>query len=102
MAFKVIFSEQAENDLLRIIDYLYVQWGPDVSLKFHLKVASFIKTVAVMPTIGRKHIRKWEEFREYSVTKQNIIIYQIKNDEITILKIFDVRQHPAKKYKNIK
>ena len=100
---KALFTVLANTNIRQVIEYLHIHWGIGSSLKYYKKVLEFRKIVKGMPEIGRIYMKvKGKEIRQYPVTKQNMILYRIDDNRVTILKIFDVRQHPNKKLQGIK
>ncbi|MDR2843325.1 MAG: type II toxin-antitoxin system RelE/ParE family toxin [Candidatus Symbiothrix sp.] len=98
MQFDVIFSDQVEKDLIKIIDYLVDNWGTNSAAKFEKRAKQVFISISKMPCIGTKHINRKKVFRELPITKQNTLIYTIEGEKVFLAKIFDNRQHPDKKY----
>jgi plasmid stabilization system protein ParE len=98
MVYDIVLTPQTKQDYRRIIIYLIENWGMSSALKFRKKLRKKLKGIIYMPTIGTIHCVGEEIYRELPVTKQNTLIYSIGNWEVTILKIFDTRQHPDKRY----
>ncbi len=103
MVEKITTKPIAEDELNDILIYLSTNWGKKSVRKFLFNLRSFYKTLETQPQIGHLEFLNREfEIRSYPITKQILVIYEIRFQNIVILKIFDVRQHPDKKYKNIK
>jgi plasmid stabilization system protein ParE len=98
MVYKLIFTDRTKQDYYGILNYLVENWGTSSAQKFREKLRKRLKRISNMPTSGTIHFIDGKAYREMPVTKQNTLIYSIGNWEVTILKIFDTRQHPDKRY----
>ncbi|GHT39792.1 hypothetical protein FACS189437_04190 [Bacteroidia bacterium] len=98
MDFNLYLSDQYRIDYHRITDYLFITWGVKSVVKFEKIVQKILLRISQMPTIGTEVIVNERVLREISLTKQNKLIYEIKETQVILIKIFDTRQHPDKRY----
>ena len=95
MAYKVIFSKDVLNRLDAIVFYLEKNWSKAVAKKFLLRFYEKTDTIASNPALGRKSSR-YSSIRKILITKHNILYFEVFDDYIHLLQIFDTRQNPAK------
>ncbi|MDR0547614.1 MAG: type II toxin-antitoxin system RelE/ParE family toxin [Dysgonamonadaceae bacterium] len=91
-------TQKAQSDYQKIGRYLMGEWGIASVIKFRKKFNLKLKRIVGMPGIGTIHYEKGLLFREIPLTKQNTLVYRVKEDKIIIYAIFDNRQNPIKKY----
>ena len=96
MALKIFWTKRALNNFEYILEYLEEQFGDAISKAFAIRVHSFVDNLQYFPEIG--NIQNSEkQIRGFVIVKQVSIFYRINEDHITILNLFDNRQHPSKK-----
>lgn len=98
---KIVISPEAKEDLTNILSFLAENWGDQVIQEFLQKLNTFYYIVSVNPRLFG-YYNKSKNIRKYLVSRQNIIYYRIRNNEVQIITIFDTRQNPAKLRKKIK
>jgi len=91
---KIIWSEEAINNLRDIIDYLENNWTEREVKKFVYKLEKLIDTIKNQPFAFPAS--KKMGIRRVVLTRQATIYYEIFNDTIKIVTIFDSRQNPEK------
>jgi plasmid stabilization system protein ParE len=96
MALEIKWSKQADNSFDQIINYLYAEWGDRVVQAFVRKTYDFFDILAEFPEIGSLQIQD-KGIRGFSLIKQVIVFYKVKENSIVILDFFDTRQNPEKK-----
>lgn len=95
MAYKIVWSPNADADFDSIIEYLSERWSNDIAYQF---IQSFYKKLDLlesMPFIGIKSDR-YPTTRRLFITKHNSLIYRVIDDTIYLLSIIDNRQNPKK------
>ena len=92
---KVIISPQAKEDINNILFYLSQNWNQKSIDNFLKKLEIFYYLISINPRLFG-YFNKKQNIRKYAITKQNIIYYRNKKDEVQIITVFDVRQQPAK------
>ncbi len=92
--YKLIWSEEAKNNLSEIIDYLEERWTEKEISQFLKKLNHQLDLIRhnpkLFPKVNRKGVRK------SVLSKQVSIFYKSNRKEINILFIFDTRQNPGK------
>jgi plasmid stabilization system protein ParE len=95
MAAKIVWSENALEDLENLKLYLERNWPEQVLNLVMKKLVNKLAVLEIYPNIGRASI-KYPNRRRTLLTKHNLIIYSVKSNEILIEAIFDTRQDPDK------
>ena len=98
MALKIKWTKRATISFYRIIDYLIEEWGEFSAKKFISSVNRFLELLKSYPEIGELQLKE-KGIRGYVITRQNTVLYRIKDDTVILLNFFDNRKHPKKKYK---
>ncbi len=95
MAKEVIWSKRAILSFDRIIDYLKIKW---TEKKINALVFSTNKVIGQI-TSGTVQFRQSSKLNihEVLVTKHNLLIYHITDNQIQLLVFYDTRQHPKRK-----
>jgi plasmid stabilization system protein ParE len=96
MVLNVIWSPKSEKQLLEVSHYLENRYGELVAKKFILKVLNYIETLSKLPNIGTTHNEKLG-IKYLVITKQNTLVYQVRQNTLHILNIYDNRQNPKNK-----
>ena len=95
MAAKIVWTENALEDLNKLKSYLERNWPERVLTSVMDKLVNKLKVLQDFPYIGRASL-KFPNRRRTLLTKHNLIIYSVYDDEIVIEAIFDTRQDPLK------
>jgi plasmid stabilization system protein ParE len=95
MAFQIIWTENARNDLKKIIDYLLAEWSLDVAENFIEKLDQSLEMLTIAPYMGRSS-DKIGGVRQILITKHNKLYYQVIDEDIFLLDFFDTRQDDDK------
>jgi plasmid stabilization system protein ParE len=91
---QIVWSKQAENSYLAVIDYLMTEWSLDVAANFDYKVTKLLKRLeqfkfACPPSVRRPGRRKCV------ITPQTSLIYRvIKDDKVELVTFIDNRRKP--------
>ena len=93
--YKVIWSDEALQNLIKIIDYLDSQWTKKELSKFVEKLDKRITLISENPQIFPAS-RIQERIRKSVLTKQISIYYQINKNSVGIITLFDNRSNPNK------
>lgn len=91
MAKEIIWTDNAEEDLLSVIVYLKNEWSVKIAEQFLFKVHQKANLLSVQPYLGRKTGFN-SRFRKFLVTKHNTLIYTVHRNEIVIHRIKDTRR----------
>jgi plasmid stabilization system protein ParE len=95
MVFEIKWAVRAENDFKNIVEYLEKNWSEKTAREYADKVNKVTQIIQKMPYLYPRISRR-KNIRKCLVVKQNAMYFRIKKQTITILAIFDTRQHPAK------
>ena len=93
--YKIIWSDEALQNLLKIIEYLNYQWSKKEIHKFVKKLDNRINLISenslIFPTSQTK-----KNIRKSVLTKQISLFYQINKKTVEIITLFDNRSDPDK------
>ena len=94
MAKKIIWSRRSQNDRIEILGY----WNKRnkskaYSEKLNKLFKEAVKLIADHPEIGKPTDNKNVRIK---VVRDYLILYELKDEEITIFSIWDSRQDPEK------
>lgn len=95
MAYKIEWTREALADMQRIIEYLTQNWSYKIGEEFEHTVLLRLNRLAEQPSIGITSSNA-ANVRFIIVTKQNKLYYQVGEEAIIVLNVFDTRQHPSK------
>lgn len=94
---EIRWSEQAEITFFEVVEYLNQNWTQKEVDNFIDETYSVIELISKKPLLSRSS--GLENYREILITKHNLLMYRIREEEIVLLSFFDTRQHPRKKPK---
>lgn len=95
MTREIIWSPDAENDLVTILEYLELKWSSRITRRFINKIDDNIELILEDPRIFPL-INQDMQIRKSVITKQNTLFYREINNKIEIVRLFDTRQDPQK------
>ena len=99
MALKIKWTKRAQKSFDKIVEYLEDEWSINSAIKFVRLTNRFLETLENQPRLGKAEIAK-KDLRSFVLSRHTTVFYRIKDDEhLIILKFFDTRQHPNKKWK---
>lgn len=93
--YRLFWSDKAVADLENIINYLRKEWTQKEIQKFARKLDRRLNLILVNPRLFPKTGRR-KNIRRSVLTKHTVIYYEMKEKELTIVTLFDPRQHPKK------
>lgn len=91
--YKLIWSDEALNNLKGIIDYLENRWTKREIKKFAQLLDKQLKLIEGNPFIFAESIKS-NGLRKAVLSRQTTIYYRIIGYEIRIITLFDNRQNP--------
>lgn len=94
MALVILWTPEAENTYNNIIKYLEVEWSEKEVQNFIRESNNVLRQIAEFPNMFKASKKK--DIRIGLITKQNSLIYRVKNKEIQLLSFWDNRQDPDK------
>ncbi len=92
---EIIFSKNAEKNLLDLLEYLELKWSIKVRDEFISKLDKSIYLIQNEPDIFPKSQINKNQYR-CVLSKQTTIYYKYNSKQIRILSLFDTRQNPIK------
>jgi plasmid stabilization system protein ParE len=98
VALNISWTKRASGNFDKIIEYLEIEWGDQVTKKFINEVYDFLEVLADFPEIGSFE-NKESNIRGFTLVKQINIFYRINDNKIIILGLFDNRRNPSKKHR---
>jgi hypothetical protein len=72
------------------------EFGIQIASKLIKKVYDYNNTICLQPRIGKLQNKKLN-IRGFAIVKQITIFYQLKDNKIFILNLYDNRQNPKRK-----
>ncbi|MGM0532265.1 MAG: type II toxin-antitoxin system RelE/ParE family toxin [Bacteroidota bacterium] len=93
MAEQIIWAPLAKEDLENILKYLNDQWSAQTVIQFLDKIDHITHQIKINP-YQYPLINKDLGIRKCVITKHNILFYRIYNNNIAVLRVYDVRQNP--------
>jgi plasmid stabilization system protein ParE len=97
--YKLIWSEEALENLKGIIEYLEKNWTTREIRKFAQLLDKNLNLIKVNPQTFPKSDHSID-FRRAVISKQVSIFYQIENQVVHVISVFDNRQNPNRLKKN--
>lgn len=93
MAYQVVYSPNAQEDIRRILLYLLDEWNFEVSDNFSNFLINTIEMLSQQPYAGRRH-DLINAIREFSVKPHYLVYYSVLEQQqlIHILNIVDSRR----------
>ncbi len=95
MSLKIVWSPQARQDYLKLLDFLQKEWGERVVKKFIARLQNILHTIASRPQLYPGS-NKVKNVRRCVVNKQISLYYRVKSGKIELITLFDTRQDPSK------
>lgn len=84
----VVFAPEAEDDLLRLYDYIAEAASPNIAIGYIERVEKTCMSLSLASERGtsKDHIRSG--LRIIGVEKRTVIAFTVSHDRVTILRIF--------------
>ena len=82
MALTVVWTTQAENGLLAVIDYLEKQWSVNEILQLEINLKEVISLISTNPELFPLHENLM--LRKALIDKNNYIVYRVNSEKHTI------------------
>jgi len=95
MIYQIVWLSHAQERYHEIIGYLEKDWSQKEVKKFVNYTNNVISQIKLNPLLFKKTSKNG--LRQAVLTKHNLILYRIVNDQIQLLTIFDTRQNPRNK-----
>lgn len=92
---KIFWSEESLNNLEDILAYLYHKWTEKEVANFKSKLSSQLDLISKFPNLFPASEMN-PNLRKAVLSKQTTVFYQVQNENIYIVYLFDTRQNPDK------
>lgn len=93
--YKIVYAPKFWRRLDDLLNYLTVKWNLKTTDNFLIILFEHISQLEQNPKIGRI-AQKDKSIRSINITKHNRLYFQLKDNVIRIITLFDTRQSPAK------
>ncbi len=95
---KIVWTEDAKADLKDIETYYDVAGSASFAARVFQGIITSTNVIMKNPFIGRVS-ENFKDVHEWAILPFNyLLIYRLKVDKIEILRVFDTRQDPTKKF----
>ena len=95
---KVFWTKRAEKSYQAIVEYIVGEWGIDVANTFSQKLFNIIDLLSLFPEMGTLEYKK---IRGFPIAKKISLFYKVLSDRIIILHLFNHKQDPEERHKNL-
>ncbi len=95
MVYEVILSKQALSDYSKITKYLLHKFSEKEAKAFDKRLSAKLILLSINPFIYNICYEK-KQVRKCVINNLTLVFYQVKNDQVNILSLFDGRQNPEK------
>ncbi len=95
MSYRILWTNEAIKNLEQILDYITTAWTDKEANHFKMKLAEQLNIISKFPNIFPASIMA-PRLRKAVLTKQTIIFYEVKDQNIYIVYLFDSRQNPER------
>lgn len=89
---QVVWTEQAEHTLTRLLEYLEVTWGEAVARAFAERALAYVELVGRSPRLFPQC--GIDDVRRCLIHPNTSLYYVVKTDKVVLLSFFDNRQDP--------
>ncbi len=95
MAYTIVWTDNAREDLQQIVSYLKTNWSDTVAEKFVETALHKVSLLETQPFIGTAS-EKEKTVRKLLISKQITLFYKVAEPNVILLDFFDVRQSTDK------
>jgi plasmid stabilization system protein ParE len=96
-ALNIIITQKADNDEIAIYKYISEEFGEVYAKKFRSKLINLFHTLSTQPFIGRP-AKNDHSLRVFIISRQNKIVYKIKNEGIIVIRILNTKADLSKNF----
>ena len=93
--YDIVWSDEAQYNLSKIIDYLETNWTEKELKKFFQRLDKVLQLISQNPQLFRL-TNKRKRVRRCVFSKQTSIYYKFENERVFLITLFDNRQDPKK------
>jgi len=95
MANVLKWTDRAIEEYDKLLEYLYSEWGEEITLRVALEVEKAISRIQNSPEYFPV-VQKKRNIRRCVMSPQTSIFFKVKKDYIEVSVLFDNRQNPRK------
>ena len=95
--YKIAFTKRADKDEIKIYEYITKKFGEIYADNFRQKLIIFLELLGKQPYIGRP-AKQDNSLRVYIFNKQNKIVDNINEQNITIIRILHTKTNLASRF----
>lgn len=88
MKYKVVFSPEAEEQLLTLYHYLANLTSPTIALNYTSAIIDYCESLNIFPLRGTKRDEIRPGLRLTNYQKQTVIAFFVDHDQVSIIGIF--------------
>lgn len=95
---KLIWSKRANTEWKKVATYIHSEFGKKASLTYLQKTKMTERKLLKYPELGSPELLLSDKklfYRSIIISKHSKLIYYIKNDEVRISDIWDMRRNPS-------
>lgn len=96
MAYSVVWTDNADRSMYQLTDFLAQRWPSQVVQEYIDKVYDCIDLLRNFPEIGRV-TNKRRNIRTVVIRPYTRLYYQVKSDQVYLLRLVDTRQKPGRR-----
>ncbi|GEO08946.1 type II toxin-antitoxin system RelE/ParE family toxin [Segetibacter aerophilus] len=86
MAFEIVWSAEADNDLRQIVKSLKEEWSQQVAEKFILRSYNKLERLAAIPSLGRPTSKTAVYI--YKLDRKNAVFFSLEGKHLVLLSIY--------------
>ena len=95
MVYEIVWTRQAEIRFLEVSEYLISEWSFKELQDFYFALEKNLDALVAYPYSFR--ISSGNANREALITRHNLLVYKVENNQIILLTIWDTRMNPQKR-----
>ena len=95
MAYQIIVKKRFTNKIVRLLEYLEMEWGKTVADNFIKEIDRRLHTISEQLLMGVAS-NDDKTVRSILITKHNRLYYRIKVNTIEIVNMYDTRMNPGR------
>jgi len=90
MAYKLVWTAEAEDDFKNIVFYLKETWSVQSSEKFVTRTFRRLEKLAEMPAVARATSQ--QSIYIYKLDRKNAVFFALENDYLILLSIYPYKK----------
>lgn len=94
MAYEIIWSAEADNDLKLIANYINEKWSFETAKKFLIRTSVKLEKLAKTPSIARSTSKN--SIYIFKPDSKNVVFFTLENNYLVLLSIYPYRKDITK------